>query len=534
MKDEYMKTAELTPSAQKIDKLIRRIDEGDIKIPAFQRGFVWNQTQIIDLLESIVSEFPIGSVLLWNTSEKLKSTRNVAGYTIPDRGEKYPVNYALDGQQRMASIYGVFSQQTTQEPDDAGYNPSPDIFEISYDFSSRIFIRTSDVTERESTIHLRSLLNVETLIPALQSLNPKYHKEAQALASQFLNYEVPVVTIENRKREDVGLIFERINNTGTKLGPLDLMTAWTWTEDFHLLEASNELLGELEEKGFGGIKHKVILQIISGIINETTISKNILTLKGEDVRDNWSRVEESCRKGIDFLATEIKCQHLDFLPFAQQLIPITVFFDRIKKPTANQLAELKRYFWKTSFSNRYTSGQSNAKMDADIQRIVEISNGNDNVFSSYEYTVNAATLLNTKFSKANPLTRAFLLLMAQYSPVDLVKNQSIDIGRALAAYNRKEYHHVFPQAFLKENNFKQDEIYCILNFCFLSADSNKRISRKSPSKYFYELIPEADFVSILSSNLLPVNKTIYQKDDYKNFLERRASEVLSKIDERTA
>nr|VFK55167.1 MAG: Protein of unknown function DUF262 [Candidatus Kentron sp. TUN] len=41
-----MKNAELTPTAQKIDKIINRIDEGDIKIPAFQRGYVWKQEQI--------------------------------------------------------------------------------------------------------------------------------------------------------------------------------------------------------------------------------------------------------------------------------------------------------------------------------------------------------------------------------------------------------------------------------------------------------------------------------------------------------
>ncbi|NOG31768.1 DUF262 domain-containing protein [Halomonas sp. TBZ9] len=311
-----MRTAELTPTAQKIDRLIRRIDEGDIKIPAFQRGYVWNQSQVIELLESVVAEFPIGSVLLWNTEEKLKSTRNIAGYKIPERGENYPVNYALDGQQRMASIYGVFSQQTVQEPDDTGYNPNPDIFEISYDFISSSFVPNNEVKNADAAIPLRSLLDVQTLIPALGSLDSKYHQRAQSLASQFLNYEVPVVTIENRNREDVGLIFERINNTGTKLGPLDLMTAWTWTDDFHLLEASNSLLGELEDKGFGGIKHKVILQIISGVIQETTISKNILNLKGEDVRDNWDRIVDAIKKAIDFLATDLKCLHLDFLPYA--------------------------------------------------------------------------------------------------------------------------------------------------------------------------------------------------------------------------
>jgi uncharacterized protein with ParB-like and HNH nuclease domain len=84
-----MKKPELNPTSLKIDKLISRIDNGEIKIPAFQRGYVWRQNQIIELLESLVKQYPIGSILLWEATEKekLKSTRNIAGYRIPDRGE---------------------------------------------------------------------------------------------------------------------------------------------------------------------------------------------------------------------------------------------------------------------------------------------------------------------------------------------------------------------------------------------------------------------------------------------------------------
>ncbi|MEY3767629.1 MAG: hypothetical protein RLZZ11_699, partial [Cyanobacteriota bacterium] len=73
-----MKKPELNPISLKIDKLISRIDDGEIKIPAFQRGYVWKQNQIIELLESLLRQYPIGSILLWeaNEKEKLKSTRN--------------------------------------------------------------------------------------------------------------------------------------------------------------------------------------------------------------------------------------------------------------------------------------------------------------------------------------------------------------------------------------------------------------------------------------------------------------------------
>jgi len=525
-----MKTAELTPTAQKIDRIIKRIDEGDIKIPAFQRGYVWKQDQVIDLLESIVSEYPIGSILLWRTGEKLNSTRNIAGYKIPTRDESYPVNYALDGQQRMASIYGVFSNQVEQEEDAVGYNPNPDIFEIYYDFKERIFVDQNSIDNKFSVIHLRKLLDVTELIGALTHINKEYHRQAQDLASQFLNYEIPVVTIENRSREDVGIIFERINNTGTKLSALDLMTAWTWTDDFHLLDSCNNLLEELEAKGFGKIKHKTLLQIISAVIQDTTVSKNILSLTGEQVRDNWGRITESIKKAIDFLATDVKCLNIDFLPFTQQLIPLTKFFDLIERPSAGQLKSLRRYFWKTSFSSRYSTGQTNVKMDSDIQRLKELKEGDLEAFDAYQYSVSVALLQNTKFSKSNPITRAFLLLMAQNSPLDLVKGQKIDIDSSLAKYNRKEYHHVFPQAFLKDRSVPHEKIFCVLNFCFLSSDTNKAISKKAPSDYFFNLIPKKDFQGILSSNLLPIHKAVYQDNDFDSFIEKRANDLLSRLD----
>lgn len=503
-----MKTAELTPTAQKIDRLIKRIEEGDIKIPAFQRGYVWKQNQVIELLESIVNEYPIGSILLWKSSDHLNSTRNIAGYKIPARDVAYPVNYVLDGQQRLASIYGVFSQLAEQETDTGNYNPNLDIFEIFYDFESKEFISKEDINCPNKTIHLRQLLDLTTLFSAVAKLDTEYHKKAQELASQFLNYEVPVVTIENRKREDVGMIFERINNTGTRLSTLDLMTAWTWTEDFHLIDATNELMDEIDEKGFGGIKHKTLLQIISGIVQNTTKTKTILSLTGEKVRDNWEKITESIRKAIDFLSTDLKCGHLDFLPFHQQLIGLSKFFAEIVHPDAEQLKVIRQWFWTTSFSKRYSSGQTNAKMDSDIKGILALKDGDYSMFEGYKYDVTVPMLKSTKFSKANPITRAFLLTLAHFDPVDLVKNQKVDTGKSLSQYNRKEFHHVFPQAFLKQRGLTQDKILCVLNFCFLSSGSNKRISKKAPSDYFFSIVPNEDYTTILNSNLLPVAKEI--------------------------
>jgi len=67
------------PKIERIANLINRIESGDIKIPKFQRGFVWQEEQILKLLESIYQEYPIGSLLFWLSEQLRKSERNVRG-----------------------------------------------------------------------------------------------------------------------------------------------------------------------------------------------------------------------------------------------------------------------------------------------------------------------------------------------------------------------------------------------------------------------------------------------------------------------
>lgn len=71
-----------------------------------------------------------------------------------------------------------------------------------------------------------------------------------------------------------------------------------------------------------------------------------------------------------------------------------------------------------------------------------------------------------------------------------------------------------------------------MNFCFLSSDSNKRITNNKPSTYFFELINQEEINSILESNLLPLDKIVYKENDYKTFLDRRAELVLGEIKNR--
>lgn len=102
-----MKAFDPKPEVLRIEELVLKVKTGDIKLPKFQRPFVWKKKDILSLLDSIYKGYPIGSILLWFTKEKLASERNIGDFKIDDRSLEYPTNYLLDGQQRLSTLCGA-------------------------------------------------------------------------------------------------------------------------------------------------------------------------------------------------------------------------------------------------------------------------------------------------------------------------------------------------------------------------------------------------------------------------------------------
>src|SRR5438046_1644131 len=99
-----------------IPDILTKVAAGQIRIPKFQRGFVWEPDRVAYLMDSIYKGYPIGSLLLWRTGEKLKDERNLGPFELPSPEANFPIDYVLDGQQRLTSLFGVFQSALT--PDD--------------------------------------------------------------------------------------------------------------------------------------------------------------------------------------------------------------------------------------------------------------------------------------------------------------------------------------------------------------------------------------------------------------------------------
>src|SRR5579884_1017632 len=94
-----------------IREILDQIQRGQIRVPAFQRGFVWEPDRVAYLMDSIYKRYPFGSLLFWRTKEKLKVERDLGPFQLPEPKADYPIDYVLDGQQRVTAIFGVFQTE---------------------------------------------------------------------------------------------------------------------------------------------------------------------------------------------------------------------------------------------------------------------------------------------------------------------------------------------------------------------------------------------------------------------------------------
>ena len=85
-----------------IASLVSDIEREVIALPDLQRPFVWEDTKVRDLLDSLFLGFPVGTLVLWHTSTD-KDARALGG----DRPGLRATTLVIDGQQRLTSLYAV-------------------------------------------------------------------------------------------------------------------------------------------------------------------------------------------------------------------------------------------------------------------------------------------------------------------------------------------------------------------------------------------------------------------------------------------
>jgi hypothetical protein len=516
------------PKIERITNLVNRIQNGDIKIPKFQRGFVWDEGQILKLLESIYQGYPIGSLLFWLSEQSMKSEKNVGGFDLPQTPEKYPRNYVLDGQQRLTTIYGVLNWPNRKVLHKLN---------VYFDLEQRKFLNfNGELDDKKIPMSIlfktSDFLRFRTKLSEFPNAN-ELQQSVDILYEVFREYLIPVVTIKEKTVEEVCPIFERINSTGTKLNIFDLMVAATWSDDFDLNEKVTQLRESTKLKDFEDIDNSVFLKFMSSIKGLGAKRDGVFklrNLKSTVLDDLGHKVKISAERAIDFLSTDLQVPSDAFLPYENQLVVFAYFFSKVLHPDSDQLSALRRWFWQAGFSERYR-GAVEGILEQDLSAVDSLLKG-DSGAMNVKVSLVENDILKRQFWKNSAFSKTFVVMLANNAPKNLTNGEAIDIRTALSSFNNKEFHHIFPKDFLKKLGVPAERRNAIANICMLSAAQNKCISNDPPSIYLTKSFNNLsqDAYMVFKSNLISsAPDSAWRMDSYELFLKQRGNAILKEI-----
>lgn len=512
-----------------IRDLIAQVNEGRIRIPAFQRGFVWDSERVAQLMDSIYKEYPFGSLLFWRTKAELKAERTLGPFKLPKRPDDYPVDYVLDGQQRLTSIFTVF--QTTLEPStDSGI----DWTDIYFDFDAAGDVQESqfvalkpEEVDDDRHFPLKVIFDTGNYGTAVRSLPDDKAAIIDGLWTRFNQLDIPVQTFTTDDKTGVAIVFERVNRLGMELDTLQLLSAWTWSDDFDLQTRFQELADDLEPFGFQGVGEDItlLLRCCAAVVDGDASPTTLMSLNGSAVRDKFPEIVAGIKGAIDYVRDELGVVKLDNLPHSTVLVPLSVFFAAPERKSVtvseSQNTQLKRWFWRACFSSRYGRVvQRNLKVD--VQQMMKLKAGEVSTLDEIVADVDADFFLTNRFNLNTVASKTFVLLLAQQKPRSLVSGKRVKLSTVLSAYNRNEFHHLYPQKFLRAAGVSTSEQSYLANMCFISAIDNKTLGGSAPSAYKAKLA-QNNLSSVLARAAVPEDELF--ADDYEKFLKARAERL---------
>lgn len=330
------------------------MDRGVLGIPVWQRKFVWKPNQVIDLFDSISHGYPIGSFLVWSGDDYWKGSIEALSDEI-DR-DKTPKWYILDGRQRITAFYGCTSQNDNKES----------VFNLYYDLKNQTFLYPN--TPLSYQLRVSDIFDTYILLGKLQRLKEEfaddegkvYIDRAKTLNSVLQEYSVTKIAIEDCDLSEATKVFTRLNSKGTKVSNTEMAQALCYDKDGVelLIPVFERVVARLAEFNFDSIPSDEILKCFLICDSKNYIDTNLKDLeRATSMLRHKEEVEVTAVRVASFLSEDCGVRSWGLLPYRRQFISLFKFFRINPHPTANQLKELKKWFFYTSL-NKYFQNSS--------------------------------------------------------------------------------------------------------------------------------------------------------------------------------
>ena len=522
--------------SQKIDiinnwtlpRIFPELENGNMRIPRFQRAYVWERNKIVNLLNSIYKQYPIGSFFLWDTDIRMDSfCRDITELGFPNKPEASRFSFILDGQQRITSLYVALRGKILNDVD---YS------KICFNLDKKTF-KVPKLKTEQNNIPAWKIYDDKEYGNLLQeyysSGKIEFGKLIQDCHELLNTYPVSIIKSMNMELDEVVTIFERINQGGKRLSLFDLVHASVWSEDFDLRTKIAEFNEDPVIKIFGTLDSEIFTQSLALNASGDCTNRHQLSLTNTDCKTKWQKTTECIRLAIDFVKN-LGVQQLSIIPYNSILAVIQHYFFLTGEKYIN--AEVKNlvsgWFWTVTFSQRYSSSTL-TRMNEDVLWINGLANGitTPRLFS-VKLTVDE--LIRVRMNLRSVIKNGILCLMALNGPLDFDNGVIVTLDKTNASRsNSKENHHFFPYALRNQFGITQDEANSVINFAFITKRLNQQISAKHPSVYLCQYEAEnAEIQNALLTHFIDEKAFVAAKsDNFKEFVTLRGASILNRIQE---
>lgn len=512
----------------KLNRVFSELESGNMRIPRFQRAYVWERSKIVKLLNSIYNQYPIGSFFLWDTDTQMESfCRDITEFGFPNKPEANKFTFILDGQQRITSLYVTLKGKQLN---------GIDYKSICFNLDKRVFKIPTLKTEPNNIPVWKIYDDLEygNLLKEYYGTGQTELGAAIQECHQILHeYPVSIIKSMNMDLDEVVTIFERINQGGKRLSLFDLVHASVWSKDFDLREKIKEFNEENAIRIFGSLDAETFTQSLALNIDGDCTNKHQLKLKNDDCRSIWEKTLECIRLTIDFIK-QLGVQQLSIIPYPSLIAVIQNYFylSKEKYISSDVKPLICDWFWTLTFSQRYSSSAL-TRMNEDALWIKSLVEGSREP-RIFTVKLSVEDLKRVRMNTRSVIKNGILSLMALNNPQDFDNNDSVTLDKTNASRsNSKENHHFFPYSLATSFGVSQNEINSVLNFAFITKRLNGHILNNKPSDYLLKMEQENKSIRAAMQTHF-IDDEAYDaatKDDFHRFIELRGKQIVNRINE---
>jgi hypothetical protein len=493
-----------------IRTLIDKIDRDELRLPEIQRGYVWKPPKVAGLVDSLYRHYPTGSLLFWETDEDVIERKpSIEGPNVKRLGKP---QYLIDGQQRLTSLHRVFK----------GHEGAQIVFNVE----TEKFQNESAATKKDPRwVRVYDILgesaDVFGVVEVLQERLPHIDRKDIWTRLDGLrkigDYSYWIEIVENLPYEDVADIFVRVNSRGVTLRAVDLALA-TLSARWRV-GVIEKLESEAEKwsgMGYPAIDVAFLARSLAALATDAGGFRGFASASVDALESGWGRTQRGVEHLVHLLKNNAGIATSELLPSNNALIPLVVFLgSRPDEALTTEEANSLIYWLFGAFIQARYSGSTETVLGQDLAAI----RSTEPIVTLFRnLRLFGQRLLVTADSLAGRTDRSPYFLLSYLVAKEAGAQDwwhAVDIGTDAKGKFRLEYHHIHPRATLKAS-YSKNEINDLANFAFISSTANRKISDRSPAKYFPEISDDQ-----LEAHFVPLDEELRTADRFPDFVRAR-------------